>query len=63
MQSIVFREKEAKVMYYKKKVGHASALVLGTWPIFLKWFGTAGQLPRGTPCFPWGRIYDFIQDV
>lgn len=53
-------------MYYKKlRQASVSVLVwaLEIWPIFLKRFATTGQLSRGTPCSPWGRIYDYIQDV
>lgn len=53
-------------MYYKK-LRHAPVSVseqaLETWPMFPKWFAITGQLSRGTPCSPWGRIYDFIQDI
>lgn len=62
----IFRAMETTVMYYKK-LSHAPVSVseqaLEIWPMFPKWFAITGQLSRGTPCSPWGRIYDFIRDI
>lgn len=64
---ILFSEERKQKLCTTKNLRRApvSGLVwaLETWPMFLKWFATTGQLSRGTPCSPWGRIYDFIQDV
>lgn len=63
----MFSEKRKQKLCTAKNLRRASVSglvwALETWPMFLKWFAITGQLSRGTPCSPWGRIYDFIQDV